>query len=133
MVPAHQSFGADDPPGLDIDLWLVKDLEFAALQSSPHVVLEGQPLGCSYVHGRGVQLIVVPSCFLGAVHCRIGISHQCFTVIPVVRIEAYADAGGPMQVESFYPKRALLLGFRRRVSDERVAPGRDDPTEAGTS
>src|SRR5439155_16972722 len=106
MVPAHQSFGADDPPGLDIDLWLVKDLEFAALQSSPHVVLEGQPLGCSYVHGRGVQLIVVPSCFLGAVHCRIGISHLCFTVIPVVRIEAYAFLAVPCMLLPFSPKGA---------------------------
>ena len=98
MGPAEQCFRAGDFSGLEIDLGLIVQCEFLALESAPQTLLDGLPLDGADVHGGLEKLITLAAVFLGLIHGGVGVLDERLGVQAVVGIDADADAGGDVQI-----------------------------------
>jgi hypothetical protein len=67
---------------LQVQLRLVVQHEFVALQRVAQRALDAHPLQRFFVHGRLVELGVVAAHFLGAVHGDVGVLDQALAGVP---------------------------------------------------
>ena len=91
--PAQQRLGADDRAIVQVDLRLIEDHQFVALERAPQLALEHQPLDRGGVHLRRIEREAVAAVLLGVVHRGVGVADQVDDVLGVVRAERDADAG----------------------------------------
>ncbi len=92
MVPAQQSFGADQATVLDGDLRLVVQHEFVALDGMAQLISQLQVARRIKLHGLREEAEGVATLILGPIHCGVGVFGQGLHVISVIRIERDADA-----------------------------------------
>jgi hypothetical protein len=93
VLPAQQRLRPPNLAAAQVHHRLIVEHQLAVLERLPEAVLEGEPLERLGVHGRGVELIVVPALVLGPVHRGVGVADQRLHVLTVGGIEAHADAG----------------------------------------
>ena len=97
VAPAYQRLEPDDAAAPAVELGLVMQFELLVFHGHPQVMVHGQPLHGGLVHlGREELDIVAPQRF-GVIHGGVGVLHQRFAVLPVVRVEREADAWRRMQ------------------------------------
>src|SRR6185369_8704556 len=60
-LPSNKGLGAHEASAANIDLWLICQQEFLALERSPQLGLETELLGRLGVEGIGIDLVVVAS------------------------------------------------------------------------
>src|SRR5690606_34665330 len=77
----------------DVDLRLVLERELLALERTPKLRLEREPLDRQRARGLRVELKVVLALVLRAIHREVGFLHQRPRVVAVAGIERDADAG----------------------------------------
>jgi hypothetical protein len=92
MLPAQQGFEAADAAARQVQLGLVVQQEFAALQRLAQLRLELDALGRVLVQRRGIELPGVAAIVLGAVHGGVGALEQLLGAGAVLRIAGDADA-----------------------------------------
>src|ERR1700719_3012335 len=98
MQPPYQRFGACNVSRLKINLWLVVQHEFLALQSAAKISFDPLMFGGTRVHVIPKELVVVMTSFLGFVHRGIRFFEQFFHILPVIWIRAESDACCELQV-----------------------------------
>src|ERR1700693_5442782 len=93
MTPAQEGFGASDLAGPQVDQRLGVEKQFVVVQRLAEAAFEREALESFGVHGRGVELVVIPSLILGAVHRRVRVAQERLRVHSVARIQGDADRG----------------------------------------
>ncbi len=76
MPPPDQGFRSRDAAGLDIDLRLIVNLEFAPRHRMTQLILEGKSLDAVLIDVARVELIVVPAGSFCPIHRDVGILEQ---------------------------------------------------------
>jgi hypothetical protein len=92
VVPAEERFQSGDLSSGNIHLWLIHQKKFFFVECRSQGVLQGQSLHDLSIHIRRKKLKVLPSIVFGAIHGRIGILDQGFTVRTVFGENADAEA-----------------------------------------
>ena len=82
---------------------IVQD-EIIRLQRAPEQCLQRHALLRGDIHFAGEKLILRATVFLGVIHRRVGVAHEDFSVVAIVRIDADADTGADVQVVSLQMK-----------------------------
>ena len=98
MVPADQRLDTGEAPGRELELRLVVQHELAPLQRLAQLALEPPARLRLLVHRRLEQAKAVAALRLGAVEGEVGVLEQRVRVLPVLREQGDADAGGDMHL-----------------------------------
>src|SRR5512132_1970441 len=93
MAPAQESLGASDLAGPQIDQGLVVEDQLVVVKRLAKTTLKREALERLGVHGRRVELAIVPSLIFGAVHRRIRVAQERLGVGSVARIQCHSDRG----------------------------------------
>jgi hypothetical protein len=93
MIPAQQGFHAADFSGGEIDLRLILEHEFVALERAPQVALQAPPFQNSRLHFRPEELTVIAPQFLGFIQGSVRAGDEDFGVCAIARVGTGTDTG----------------------------------------
>ena len=105
MGPAGQGLDADQGTGAQVDLRLVVEPQLVQLQGLAQLSLQQDALEGGVGHVLGIELVVVASPVLGAVHGGIGVLQQGLDRLAIAGIDADAHAGGDIELMGAQPQR----------------------------
>src|ERR1019366_9184191 len=98
MCPAYQGLSARYRSCLDIYFRLAIQGESPTFQRTPRALLDGLPCHGSRIHRRLEELETLAAVFFGLIHRGIRVFDERLRVRPVVGKDAYANAGGDVQI-----------------------------------
>ena len=100
MLPSNQRLETRNLAGRHIDLRLVVQTEFVALEGVAQTRLQRHSALDLGVHLRSVDLEIIPALVLCAVHRHVSVLQQRIGIASVRRVETQADAAGDMNVSA---------------------------------
>ena len=115
-TPAQQRFDADLHAAGEVDLRLVIQHEFVALDRTTQAAFHAQAVQGARIHFFGIELEIAAAQFLGAVHGGVGILQQGIAVDAVARVDADADAADRREfvAEHVHRQQQGFQQFRRQ-------------------
>ena len=119
VLPAHQRFDSQDPPGVGVDFGLVVQQQLALLQGAAQLAEQGQPFRAVLVL-FGIEEDESGVGLLGGVHGDVGPLQQLLGVVAVFGVQRHPDAGldvhgQPVEWERLLEGVLELPGHRNRA------------------
>src|SRR5688500_17499557 len=92
MLPTNEGLSSDNPTAVNIYFRLVVQHEFLMLQRKAQAGFDGLTLDSPLAHFRLEEFVIVATAFFGMVHRAIRTLEQYFRILPIVGINADANA-----------------------------------------